>query len=103
MLMERELEPLGWSRFEQVKHLGHVQVIADGHPLQSLHHEELGRERVRHIERKVTDRGKAATGKVGDRAEVSDEDAVGFRVLDELEETLLGRFLDAWCGQQDPG
>ena len=50
VLMERELEPLGRSRFEQVEHLSHVQVIADGHAVQALLNEKLGRERIGDIQ-----------------------------------------------------
>ena len=50
VLMDREFEPFWRCISEQIKHLGDVEVIADGEALHRLFHEKLCGERVGHIE-----------------------------------------------------
>ena len=50
VLMDRELEPFRRSGLQKIKHLGHIQVVADSRPLQSLIDEELCGQGVRHIQ-----------------------------------------------------
>ena len=103
VLVDRQLEPFGRSRFEQIEYLNHIQIVAEGQTPQSMPHEELCSQGVCNIQRKVTDRREAASGKMGDGAEITEQDTVWTGIPDQLEESLLGCFLDPGCRQENAG
>ena len=55
VLVQRQLEPRGRRRGEQIEHLLDVQIVADRHALQPVADEILRGQRVGDVERKVAD------------------------------------------------
>ena len=99
VLVDRQLKPLGWCRLEEIKYLGDIQVVADGHPVKSpihrfvLRHEEPRRQRIGHVEGEVTHHSERGAREVSDGTQVPNQDTIWRSIRDQLEESLLGGLL----------
>ena len=103
VLVKREFKPLRGSLPQEVEHLSDIQIVADRHPVEATTHEKLSRERIGNIEGKVPDSHQPRVPEMLDRPEVADQDSIGLCIGDQLEETLLGGFLNTRSGKEDPG
>ena len=73
----------------QIENLDDIEIIADGQAIEALGSKKLGGQGIGHVERKVADLNQRGLCKLGDGTEITNQDTIGSRILDQLEESLL--------------
>ena len=103
VLVEGELQPLGWGFREEVEDLRDVQIVGNSEAVEAGGFaEEFRGEGVGDVEGKITDLQQVATVFVViERGEVAKQESVGFGSLDEFQVTGLAGLEDARGGEDD--
>ena len=80
---------------KQIQHLLDVQVVTDRQPLQPGLFQNLRRQRIRHVQRKIARDRQTGLFEIRNGPQIPDQHAIRLRTLDQLEKARLAGFLNA--------